>query len=94
MLSNQNDLEHLVRYDTSVHEALAAEHLFCFSKIHIATKGIFTCPMKCFYVLCHNQPIEGLGHHPLIQLLRQIPATKEYLASMPQQKHSLIPKTF
>ena len=94
ILSNPKELEQFVRYDTSLHEALAANYLFCFTKIHIATKGIFTCPMKSFYVLCHNQPIEGLEHHPLIQLLRKIPATKEYLTKMPQQEHSLIPKTF
>lgn len=54
LLSSPYELDKLVRYDTSVHEALSANYLFCFSKIHVATKGIFTCPMKSFYVLCHN----------------------------------------
>lgn len=66
LISNEKHFDQLVRFDTRLHEKLAEEYLFCFSKIHVVTKGVFTCPMKSFYVLCHNQPIEQLELHPLI----------------------------
>lgn len=68
--SQPNEAETLVRYSTRLHEELAKNYLFTFSKIHIATKGLWTCPMRSFYILCHNQPIPNLEFHSLIMILK------------------------
>ena len=57
LLSNPGRTEELVMYDIALHQKLSLGSLFCFNKMHVVTKGLFTFPAKSFFVFAHNQPI-------------------------------------
>lgn len=71
LLSKPAQSRELVQFDISTHQKLSVNQLFCFRQIHVVTKGLFTHPVKSFFILAHNQPIEPemMIKHPLIRLL-------------------------
>lgn len=50
--------------------------------MHVVTKGLFTHPLKSFFILCHNHPIEMamLAKHPLVELLKSVKTVQELMA--------------
>ncbi len=76
LVSSRHESEHFVLHSTKLVEQLAQDYLFIVSKVHVANKGLWTCPMRSFYILCHNQPISNKDKHPLITLLQQFKTTE------------------
>ena len=90
MVTDLQKKREIVAYDTRVHEALNLQWLYTINKIHVVTKGMWTCPMRSFFVLCHNQPIENIQDHPLILLLKPV-QTSEQLKELSDE---ILPPSF
>lgn len=80
LISDPTQTESILEYDTSLHRKLSMNQMFVFNKIHVVNKGLFTYPVRSFFIFAHNQPInvKQFKEHPLIEQLRNI-TTKEEL---------------
>lgn len=79
LISDPHKTDNLVEYCDKFVRELNSENLFCFNKIHFVSKGLFTCPVKSFFIFAHNTPIttQDFRCHPLVQILNPIKNKKE-----------------
>ena len=55
--SDPEKTNQLIKYDIKMHQKLALNNLFVFTKIHVANKGLWAYPARSFFLFAHNQPL-------------------------------------